>query len=137
MQMQTDTAPLVLFDGVCNFCDRSVQFIIRHDRRGFFRFAALQSEVGQAVLARHQLPQQEFDTFILLYKGKIYKRSGAALRVVRHLDGLWPALYAFIIVPPFIRDFFYQLISRNRYRWFGKKDQCMIPTPDIRSRFVG
>lgn len=137
MQEAVHPAPLILFDGVCNFCDRSVQFIIRHDRRGYFHFAALQSEAGQAVLAAYGLPQGGFDTFILLQKGRVYKRSGAALRVARNLDGLWPVLYAFIIVPPFIRDLVYKIIARNRYRWFGKKDQCMIPTPEVRSRFLG
>jgi predicted DCC family thiol-disulfide oxidoreductase YuxK len=127
---------VVLFDGVCNFCDNTVQFVLRRDKAGYFRFAALQSEAGQALLKDHELPTEHFDTFILLENGKIYKRSSAALRLVRKLSGGWPLLYGFILIPRFIRDFFYSIIARNRYRWFGKKDACMIPSPEVRSRFL-
>jgi len=134
--MDTMNKAIVLFDGVCNFCNSTVQFVIRHDSKAYFHFASLQSETGQAILKQHQLPTDHFETFILLENGKIYQKSTAALRLARRLDGLWPALYGLVIVPRFIRDLFYSIVARNRYRWFGKKDECMLPTPEMRARLV-
>jgi len=127
---------LILFDGVCNFCNSSVQFVIKHDAAGYFKYAPLQGKNGQRILAENNMPISDFDTFILSEQGRIYQKSTAALRVARKLNGLWPLLYVFIIVPPFIRNFFYGLIAKNRYKLFGKKDACMIPSPEIRSRFL-
>lgn len=134
--MQEFKGPVVLFDGVCNFCDASVQFIIRRDPRAKFRFAALQSEFAQKALTKNQLNTEKFDSIVLLEEGKVYQKSTAALRIARRLNGLWPLLYGFIILPAFFRNVFYDIIARNRYRWFGKKDQCMIPGPEIRMRFI-
>lgn len=127
---------LVLFDGVCNFCNNSVNFIIRHDKKDYFRFAPLQSATGKKILEQHGLDAGDLQSVILSENGKIYTRTTAALRIARKLNGGWPALYGFIIVPSFIRDIVYRIIAKNRYRWWGKKDSCMIPTADVRKKFV-
>lgn len=128
--------PLILFDGVCNLCSGSVQFIIRRDPQRLFRFASLQSELGQSFLKQAQLPPVELQTLLLVENGKIYKRSTAALRIARRLRGAWKLLYGLIIIPPFIRNFIYNWVARNRYRWFGKKESCWIPTPELRELFL-
>ena len=128
---------LILFDGVCNFCNSSVNFVIDHDKKNIFKFASLQSDAGQNIFKDNDLPSNEFNTFLLLERNKLYDKSTAALKVTRNLGGLWKQLYVFIIVPPFIRNFFYNLIARNRYKWFGKKDSCRIPTPEERAKFIG
>ena len=132
----TDLNDIILFDGVCNLCNGAVQFVIRHDNNNNFRFASLQSETGQALLNRYQLPVNNFNSFVLIKNGKAYTNSTAALKVAKTLSGPVKLLYGFIIVPPFIRNGVYRLIANNRYRWFGKKDSCMIPTPGLRSRFL-
>ena len=128
--------PVILFDGVCNFCNSSVQFVIKRDPKNLFRFGALQGTYGQKVLADFNLPQNEFNSFILIQDGKLYTKSTAALRVAKQLSGLWPMLYGFIIIPPFIRNAVYNFIAQNRYRWFGKKEACMLPTPQERQLFL-
>ncbi len=128
--------PIVLFDGVCNFCNGSVNFIIRRDPKKKFRFAPLQSEVGQKLLKQFGLSTTDLDTMILIDGDRYYSRSTAGLQIARRMSGLWPLLFAFIVVPPFLRDFVYNVIARNRYRWFGKRDACMVPTPDLRERFL-
>ena len=129
--------PLLLFDGVCNLCNSSVQFIIRHDPEQKFLFASLQSDKGQEILKELGLNAKEFNSLILIENGKAYMRSTGALRIARHLSGLWKFLYIFIIIPSFIRDFLYNFVAHNRYRFFGKKDHCMIPTPELKARFLG
>jgi len=126
---------VILFDGVCNFCNSSVQFIIKRDPRGIYQFTSLQSEVGQKLLKDHEVPV-ELDSFIYIEDEKIYFKSTAALKVFRNLKGLWKFLYIFIIVPRPLRDVVYGVIARNRYKWFGKRDACMIPSPEQRKRFL-
>jgi predicted DCC family thiol-disulfide oxidoreductase YuxK len=116
--------PVVVFDGVCNLCCSSVQFIIKRDRNKRFRFATLQSEFGHAILSRAALPSGNFNSIILWEGDTFYVKSTAALRIAKHLSGLWPVLYLFIIVPAVIRDSLYQIIANNRYKWFGKKTEC-------------
>jgi len=128
--------PVVLFDGVCNLCNSSVQFLIRKDRQARLRFASLQSEFGQAVLQKFNLPQNNFNSFVLLEGEKIYLRSSAALRITRYLGGFWRVFQIFWIVPPFVRNALYDLIARNRYKWFGKKTECMMPRPELKERFL-
>jgi predicted DCC family thiol-disulfide oxidoreductase YuxK len=128
--------PVVLFDGVCNFCNASVNFLIRQDKKNVFRFAPLQSEYGQKLLETYQLPKKQLDSFVLIDNGKVYKSSNAGLRLYGKLPWYWKWTQLFWIVPRFIRDGVYNLIARNRYRWFGKKDSCMIPTPSVRNRFL-
>lgn len=128
--------PVILFDGVCNLCNGSVQYVIKHDKQGLFRFASLQSDSGQELLQQYQLPQSDFTSFVLMEEGEIYTRSTAALRVARKLSGIVKLLYGFIIVPAFIRDGVYNFIAKNRYKWFGKQESCMIPTPELKERFL-
>jgi len=129
------THPIILFDGVCNLCSASVQFIIRHDKKRQFRFASLQSPFGQYVLSHFNLPLTELNSFILLENNAIYTRSTGALKAAKKLDGLYGWLYAFVIVPPFIRNAVYNIIARNRYIWLGKKDACWLPTPQLKELF--
>lgn len=129
-------SPVIFFDGVCNLCNSSVQFVITHDRENYFKFAALQSEFAKVQLPENLININEGASFILLENGKIYKKSTAALRVAKKLAGLWPLLYTLIIIPPFIRDAIYALIAKNRYKWFGKQESCWVPTPDLKSKFL-
>ena len=134
--MDSCSHPVVIFDGLCNLCEGSVLFILKRDPSGIFRFASLQSKFGQQVLERFHLPIDDFNTMVLLVGERIFTQSTAALKVVKKLRFPWPLLFAFIIIPPFFRNFFYRIIAKNRYRWFGKKKECLIPTPELRSRFV-
>lgn len=128
-------AAIVMFDGECNFCDSSVQFIIKRDTRGYFKFAALQSDAGVELKEKYGI-SNHIDSFILIEDEKVYKFSDGALRVCRNLSGLWRYLYIFMLVPKPIRNSVYKFIAKNRYRWFGKKESCMIPSPEVRSRFL-
>jgi predicted DCC family thiol-disulfide oxidoreductase YuxK len=128
--------PVILFDGVCNYCNGMVNFLIRKDRKEILRFAALQSKAGQELLQQYKLPTTAFDTFILIEQGKVYKRSSAALRLYNKLPWYWKWTQVFWIVPRILRDAVYNLIARNRYKWFGKKEECMVPTEDVKSRFL-
>jgi predicted DCC family thiol-disulfide oxidoreductase YuxK len=128
--------PVILFDGVCNLCNGSVLFIIKRDPKARFYFAALQSDVGNSQLKKFGLPAAALNSVLLVKEGKLYQKSNAALEIAKHLRGLWPALYILKIVPSFLRDGVYTWIARNRYRWFGKKEACMIPTPELKSRFL-
>lgn len=129
-------AAIVLFDGVCNFCNGSVNFMIEHDALGYFKFAPMQSDTGQELLKKFGIDQHETDSIILVENNKAYTYSTAALRIARKLDGTWRWIYIFRFVPRPIRDFFYKLFAKYRYRLFGKKDLCMMPTPDIQARFL-
>ena len=136
MNAPAESKPIVLFDGVCNLCNASVRFIHERDPKGQMKFAALQSDAGREVLERFGLRTDDFDSIVLVEGDHYYTRSTAALRIAKRLRGLWPALYAFVIVPRFIRDFFYDVVAKNRYKWFGRQDQCMVPTPELRARFL-
>jgi predicted DCC family thiol-disulfide oxidoreductase YuxK len=131
-----DNHPIILFDGVCNLCNSSVQYVIKHDPDAVFRFASLQGETGQQLLKQYGLSTNDMNSFVLISDNKAYTRSEAALNVAKQLTGFTKLLYGFIIVPPFIRNAVYNLIAKNRYKWFGKKDSCMIPTAALRSRFL-
>lgn len=128
--------PIILFDGICNLCNTSVQYVIKHDPAAIFKFTTLQSETGWRLLKEYDLSSPGLDSFILIQDGKAFTRSTAALMVARQLKGPVKLLYGFIIVPPFIRNNVYNIIAKNRYKWFGKKDACMIPTPSLQSRFL-
>lgn len=131
-----DSRMIVLFDGVCNLCNRSVHFIVDRDPGKLFRFAPIQSDQGRALMGNHGLDCEAIDSLVLLDKGKAYTHSTGALRIVRHLRAPWPVLYVFILLPRFLRDSVYRLLSRNRYRWFGKTETCRMPTPDLSERFL-
>ena len=128
--------PIILFDGVCNFCNSAVNFTLKKNSKATIQFAPMQSEAGLKLLQNYNLPPDDMQSFIFIENGKVYKRSTAALKVCKHLRRLWPLCYGFIIVPAFIRDGIYNWIAANRYKWFGKKDSCMIPTPEIKARFL-
>ena len=128
---------IVLFDGVCNFCNGTVNFIMDKDKKRVFKFAALQSEAGQRLLGRFGLKQSDFDTIILIEGERCYERSAAVLRIAKGLGGIWKIFYVLIVIPSFVRDFFYDIIARNRYRWFGRNDECRVPTAEERERFLG
>lgn len=126
---------IILFDGVCNFCDSSVQFIIKYDQAAYFQFASIQSDAGQALLAQYEVPEN-IDSVILIEEGKVYFESTAALKICRRLDSFWPVCYIFVIIPSFIRNKMYRLFAKNRYRLFGRKEVCLLPTPSQRKRFL-
>ncbi len=127
---------IVLFDGVCNFCNASVNFVIARDKAAYFKFAPLQSVIGEELRTRHGIDKVETDSVIVIENERVYTHSSAALRIARHLDGIWSWTYVFVIVPKPIRDLLYRLFARNRYRLFGRQDACMMPTPDVRARFM-
>lgn len=127
---------IVLFDGVCNLCDQTVQFIIQHDPKGYYKFAPLQSDLAKELLQKYQLEDEYLERVVLIEKGKAYAYSTAALRITRKLSGLWPLLYGLILVPKFIRDRVYRWVAKNRYQWFGEKEACALPTPENRARFL-
>ena len=127
---------MILFDGVCNFCNATTNFVLKQDKKGIFRFAPLQSEVGQSLLKQYHLPSEEFDSFVLIDNGKVYKKSAAALRVMNKLPWYWKEAQILRIIPTPFRDAIYDFLARNRYKWFGKKDHCMVPTAEMRSRFL-
>ncbi|MFV8225797.1 thiol-disulfide oxidoreductase DCC family protein [Christiangramia aquimixticola] len=128
---------IILFDGVCNLCNNSVQFIIKHDKKDVFRFAALQSETGKQLLQDRGLDPEELDSIILIEPGvAYYKKSTAALEISRDLSGGYFLLKNFLFLPETMRDGIYDIIAKNRYKWFGKKDNCMIPTPELKAKFL-
>ncbi len=134
--MSENKTAIILFDGVCNFCNDSVNFIIERDSKNHFKFAPLQSEIAAELMVKHRIDKEETDSIVLVQNDQAFTHSTAALKIARNLDGAWSALYGFVIVPKFIRDFFYRVFAKYRYRLFGKKDQCMMPTPGIRERFL-
>lgn len=127
---------LIFFDGVCNLCNHSVQFVIKRDDKDYFRFAALQNEIAAQKLSDFDFKGEDLKTIILLQDGKVYLRSTAALRIARQLSGGWPLLYGLMVIPAFIRDFVYKLIAGNRYRIWGKTESCMVPVPELKAKFL-
>ncbi len=135
-KLATYQHPIILFDGVCNLCSSSVQFVIKHDSEQKFKFASLQSDIAKSILQDFAAASTSFNSVILVEEGKVYYRSTAALRIAKQLSFPYNLLYAFIIVPPFIRNAVYDYIAKNRYQWFGKKEECWVPTPELRDRFM-
>jgi predicted DCC family thiol-disulfide oxidoreductase YuxK len=136
MELEEENSSIVLFDGVCNFCNSSVNFIIRHDKKKRYKFAALQSDIGRVLSEMNAIDQSKIDSIILVENGKVFVKSSAILRISKHLNYLYPLFFGFVIIPKFIRDGVYDFIAKNRYKWFGKKETCMIPSPEIKSRFI-
>jgi predicted DCC family thiol-disulfide oxidoreductase YuxK len=131
-----DEGPVLLFDGVCNLCNGAVQFVIERDPEGRIRFASLQSAVGQAVLDRLDLPTDELETVVLLEGDRAYTRSAAAIRVCELLGGPYRTASVGWLLPRRVRDRLYAFVAEHRYEWFGRKDQCTMPTPELQARFV-
>ena len=127
---------IILFDGVCNLCTASVKFIIKRDPEAKFLFTSIQQADLSILPSGVTKEELTLESILLLEQDKLFMRSTAALKIARKLNALWPLLYVFIIIPAFIRDPLYNFIARNRYRWFGKQDQCMLPTEELKSRFI-
>lgn len=130
-----DDKIILLFDGMCNLCNGTVLFVIKRDHRDKFVFAALQSGIGHQLLGEHSLPIDNFGSLILIEHGKYYQKSTAVLKIAKALGRGWQLLYAFIIIPKIVRDFIYSLVAQNRYKIFGKRKKCMIPTPELKAKF--
>ena len=126
---------IILFDGECNFCEKSVQFIIKRDPNGYFKFASLQSEIGKKLRKKYNVPEH-IDSLLLIEQDKWYDKSSAALRICKNLKGFYKISFVFLIIPKPIRDFFYDILAKNRYKWFGKTNHCVIPSQKIRNRFL-
>lgn len=127
---------IILFDGVCNLCNSSVLFVIKRDSKDQFRFAALQSEIGHSLATKHHIDTTQVDSIMLIQENKVYVKSSAALHIARYLSGAYPLFFLFMLIPTFIRNWVYDYVAKNRYKWFGKKDQCMIPTVELKSKFL-
>ena len=130
------THSIILFDGVCNLCNVAVNFVIKRDPGNVFKFTPLQEKQGVLLLKKHAIDAQKLDSIVLVENKKVYTKSSAALRIARKLSGLWPLFFVLLIIPRFIRDGVYDFIAKNRYKWFGEKEQCMIPTPGLREKFL-
>ncbi len=133
--MYDDKKAIVLFDGVCNLCNASVIFTIKRDSKNNFMFASLQSAAGKQLAEKYGIPSS-FNSFVLIDNGAAYTQSTAALRVLKKTKGLWPLLYGFIMIPAPIRNLVYKFISRNRYRFFGKRETCIAPNAELKSKFL-
>ncbi|ULT43334.1 thiol-disulfide oxidoreductase DCC family protein [Niabella defluvii] len=128
--MEAKSDHIILFDGVCNLCNGAVQYVIKRDRKGIFKFASLQSETGRAMLVQSGLPENQLKSFVYIHGNRFYTQSTAALKVAKQLKGPVQLLCGFIIIPKWIRDLVYDLVAKNRYRLLGRKDACMVPTPN-------
>ena len=129
--------PFILFDGVCNLCDHSVQFVLKREKQPRILFAALQSNAGKELAAQFKITENDLSSFIFVENGYVFRKSTAALKVCRHLKGAWPLCYLLMIVPRFLRDSIYDYVAKNRYKWYGKKESCLLPSPEQRHRFIG
>ena len=132
-----DNRHIVIFDGVCNFCNGAVNFIIKRDPDGIFAFTPMQSDLARELMDKHKIHNVGIDTFLLIKNDQCFVFSSAALEIAKDLNGLWYIFRVFRFVPSSIRDFFYKVFARNRYALFGRQDTCMVPTKEMRSRFVG
>lgn len=132
-----DNYKIILFDGVCNLCNGAIQFMIKHDKKDAFRYAALQSDIGQKLIAERHIDTEKIDSIVLIEPGvAYYTKSDAALQIGKHLKGYSTISSLLLGIPRVIRDFVYDFIARNRYKWYGKKQECMIPTPELKAKFL-
>jgi predicted DCC family thiol-disulfide oxidoreductase YuxK len=132
----SENQTIILFDGVCNFCNYWVNFIITHDKKAIFKFASIQSETGKILLLKYKIDPTKVDSVILIESNQAYIYSDAAIRIANHLNSLKWIFYLGKITPRFFRDSVYKFVAKNRYKWFGKKSTCMIPTPELKNRFL-
>ena len=131
-----EEVPVILFDGVCNFCNYWVNFAIKRDREKKLKFTTLQGETAKQLLRQYNISLTSLSSVVFIDNGKAYTQSSAALRICKYLNGGWKLFFGLMIIPKFIRDAFYNIIARYRYKWFGKKETCMVPTPELRERFL-
>jgi predicted DCC family thiol-disulfide oxidoreductase YuxK len=131
-----DKYKIVLFDGVCNLCNNAIDFIITRDKKNRFKVGALQEIASKNILKDYQINEEYLDSLIYIHKNQVYYKSRAALEIAKNLNRLWPLLYVFIIIPSFLRNPIYDWIARNRYKWFGKKETCRLPTGDEKRKFL-
>lgn len=136
MQNSSEKKSIILFDGMCNFCNTSVNKIIKYDKKNVFKFAAIQSDAGKKLLTELSIDTLKIDSILLIENNTLFAKSTAVLKIAKQLSGLYKLGYAFIIIPPFIRDTIYDFIAKNRYKWFGKKESCMIPSIEVREKFL-
>ncbi len=135
--MNLEGKKIILFDGVCNLCNSAVNFIIKRDKNDVFRYASLQSEVGRALAKERGVDSSKLDTILLIEPSIVYyHKSTAALQIAKQLSGGYPLLSIFLIFPKFLRDWIYDIIAKNRYKWFGKRESCVIPTPELKALFI-
>lgn len=134
--MNVPADPILLFDGVCNLCNHSVQWVLLRDRNAVFTFASQQSDIGQALLLQHGIGNQQLETVVLIHRGRAYTRSDAALQVLQLLGPPWSVAAVLRWIPRLLRNAVYNWIARNRYRWFGRRESCMLPQPEWKSRFL-
>lgn len=131
-----DNPNIIIFDGICNLCSAFLIFVYERDKRAVFKFSWIQSEQGKLILDFIGLPADDYETIVYIEHGKMHLRSSAFLKIVKHLSFPWPILWIGIIVPPFIRNWLYDMIARNRYKLFGKKEKCMVPSGELTARFL-
>jgi predicted DCC family thiol-disulfide oxidoreductase YuxK len=136
MEVSTTQNPILLFDGYCNLCNSAVQFVLKHEKNSNLRFASLQSEIGIQLLKQYAINPNVIDSLVFIEKGKCYTKSTAALKLSRYLKGIYGLGIIFIIIPSFIRNIVYDFIAKNRYKWFGKIDSCLMPDKDLQKRFL-
>lgn len=127
---------ILLFDGDCALCNKLVLFVLKNDKSQIIKFASLQSAVGQIFLKKYQLSTNDFSSFVYIKNNKAYVKSTAALHLFKDMKGLWSGLFCFIVVPKSIRDFIYNIIAKNRFKWFGKANSCIIPNIETKNRFL-
>lgn len=131
-----DKGPVIFFDGFCNLCNGAVQFTIARDQQNVFRFSSLQGAYAQQLLTPFKIDPSKGNSLVLVEDGRAYERSTAALRIAKKLSGLWPLLYGFIIIPTFVRDWIYNYVAKNRFKWFGKRESCWVPTQELKDKFL-
>lgn len=127
---------IVLFDGICNLCNYAVDFIITRDKKNKFKVGALQEIASKNILKDYQINEEYLDSLVFIHKDKVFYKSRAALEIARNIGGIWPLLYIFIIIPAFMRNPIYDWIAKNRYKWFGKKETCRLPTNEEKRKFL-
>lgn len=136
MRIDLQPKPIIYFDGVCNLCNNAVQFLLKYDKKQRFLFATLTSDAGKNAILHTNKSNSKNESVILYYRGKYYMKSTAVLMSFKLLGGAWQLLYPLLLIPPFIRNGVYDIVGRNRYKWFGKKKECLLPSSDIMKRFV-
>lgn len=136
MNQELKNKTILLFDGYCNLCHSSVRFVLKHEKKSDIYFSSLQSPVGIELLNEYSIDPKATDSLVLIENNKAYTKSSAALRLAKHLKGIYPLAFGFLIVPPFIRNSVYDFIAKNRYKWFGKKESCIVPDQELAKRFL-